>query len=142
MEQLIVIIVFAIYASVCVKIFAVSFIMVNDARDMNHALVAAKNAAEVFRVYGDKAKTVAVLSGHEYVYPNAAQGVVYYDKEWRVCNEAKAVFVLRFSELTESKGIATLPLISISIEKISKGRMQNVEIVSFTVSAKRMHARR
>jgi len=50
MEQLIVITIFAVCASVCVKLFTESFLIANKARDMNHALLVAKNADEIYKV--------------------------------------------------------------------------------------------
>jgi hypothetical protein len=129
-EQLIVITIFALCASVCVKIFVASYIMANDARDMNRALVAAKNGAECFKAYGDAEKAAAVLGGA------ASGGVVYYDAFWRACGEEKASYVLRLRTLGFESAASPLAC-ELSVEK-----MTGEEIIGFTVAAKRMHAKR
>ena len=90
-EQLIVVTIFAVCASVCVKIFVGSYLMAKDTRDMNRALIAAKNGAECFKAYGDLGKTAYALNEGEHGMdgsPDAA--VVYYDAAWRVCGAAEA----------------------------------------------------
>ena len=144
MEQLIVITIFAVCASVCVKIFIGSFLMANDTRDMNHALVAAKNCAECYKVYADLEKTAAVLSGRECSLDGAQAVAVYYDKKWKVCDLTEAAYALRLnapplnasSPGAAAGDIAGLPLLcELSVEKIT-----GEEIVGFTVAARRMHA--
>ena len=136
MEQLIVIAIFALCASVCVKIFIGSFLMAGDTRDMRQALVAAKGGAECYKAYGDLEKTAALLSGGRYSSSPAADAYyVYYDEDWQVCGETEAAYalrlkVLRFKSFTEDEE-APLPLLcELSVEKIT-----GEEIVGFTVSA-------
>ena len=139
-EQLVVIAIFAVCASVCTSIFIDSYLMANDTRDMNHALVAAKGGAECFKAYGDPRKTAAVLGGGEDGLGNAADGVVYYDAKWRVCGAAEAAYALRLrSDSRSSKDAVSdeaLPLLlcQLSVEKIS-----GEEIIGFTVAVRRTH---
>jgi len=129
LEQLIVITIFAVCASVCVKIFIESFLIANKARDINHALSAAKNAAECFKIYGDPGKTAAVLSGREHAsgVPYAA---VYYDAKWRVTDAAEAAYVLRLRNVPDNKTVRLL-LCEISVKKIT-----GEELIRLTVAAR------
>ena len=139
MEQLIVITIFAVCAAVCVKIFTESFLMANKARDMNHALSVAKNAAESYKVYGDPGKTAAALGAREHA-ADAPYAAVYYDAKWRVSDATEGAYVLRLISVPD-EGIpngmaARLLLCEISVEKIT-----GEELIHFTVAAGWMHAR-
>ena len=130
MEILIVIAIFAVCASVCVKIFAGSYLMAKDTRDMNRALAAAKNGAECLKAYGDLRKTAYALNGEEYNRDGSREAVVYYDAGWRACGAAEAEYTLRIRAGEES---AALPLLcDLSVEY-----MTGEEIIGFTVSAGR-----
>jgi Tfp pilus assembly protein PilE len=52
MEQLIVILVFAICAAVCMRLFVTSYIMVDETSDLNSALLAVESAAETYKATG------------------------------------------------------------------------------------------
>jgi len=125
-EKLIVIVVFALCASACVEIFAESFIMANDSRNMNNALVAAKNGAERFRANEDLSVTAAALGGRFYDAGNGS-AVVYYDEDWHTSGESGAAFAMRLSRIEgEPSYICWL-----SVEKID-----GEEILSFTIAAR------
>ena len=125
MELLAAVTIFAVCAAVCAKLFIASFLMANDTRDMNNALLAAKNGAEIFKVYADPAKTAAALSGAD-TGEYGPRGVVYYDKKWLVCGEADAVYALRLRALSART-------CELSVEKINEA-----EIISFTIAANRV----
>ena len=129
-EQLIVITVFAVCATVCVSIFVDSYLMANYTRDINHALAAAKGGAECFKAYGDPRKTAAVLGGDD-GSGDATDGVVYYDAGWRVCGAAEAAYALRLRPGSDE--VLPLSLCQLSVEKIS-----GEEIIGFTVAVRRM----
>ena len=128
-EQLIVIAVFAVCATVCVSIFIDSYLMAHDTRDMNHALVVAKGGAECFKAYGDPRKTAAVLVGSDDCLGDATDGVVYYDAGWRICGAAEAAYALRLRPGSDE--VLPLLLCQLSVEKIS-----GEEIIGFTVAAR------
>ena len=137
MEQLIVITIFAVCASVCVNIFIGSFLTANEARDINYALTAAKNGAECYKVYGDPEKTAAALSGHLGTHAHASgvpYAVVYYDAKWRVCDAAEAAYVLRLRNVAANEHVMSPLLCELSVEKIT-----GEELIGLTVSARRAH---
>ena len=141
MEQLIVITIFALCASVCVRIFVGSSLMANETRDNNHALVAAKNGAECYKVYRDPGKVAAVLTGHEHAIDasSAPYSVVYYDTGWRVCSSAEAAYVMRLENIAQdeavlAENVAQPLLCELSVEKVT-----GEKFVGFTVSARRVH---
>ena len=125
-EKLIVIAVFALCASACASIFVESYILSGEARDMNHALVVAKNGAERFKAYGDPRDTAESLGGR---VDGAGGGavVVYYDEGWRAGGEDGASYVMRLS------GIDGEPQF---IRKLTVEKATGEEIVSFTVAAR------
>ena len=132
MEQLMVITIFAVCASICVKIFIGSYLMASDARSTNQALVVAKNGAECFKACGDVQKTAAVLGAA----PGSADAV-YYDAGWQVCGEKEAVYALRFKSPAPDENTALPLLCGVSVEK-----MTGEKLVGFTVSTQRTRVRR
>jgi len=125
--------------------------MASETRSVNHALVAAKNGAECYKVYGDPGKTAAVLSGREQALgvPYAA---VYYDAGWRICDAEEAAYMLRLRSVPANerlthegcvhekaehenvtlKSAAHPILCELTVEKIT-----GEELIGFTVSAGR-----
>ena len=131
-EQLIVITIFAVCASVCVKVFVGSYLMTRDAQDVKRALIAAKNGAESFKAYGDLEKTAALLNGRRYEADGLSAAAVYFDGEWMICGEAEAVYALRLENRSAGDNGA-LPLVcDLSVEKIT-----GEKIVGFTVASRR-----
>ena len=84
LELMIAIALFAVCAAVCIWLFFEAFTTANDARDLNYALIAAKNAAETCKAYG-----------------RPEEQVIYYDANWRTSDEAEAMFVLYFTALDD-----------------------------------------
>jgi len=125
-EKLIVIVVFALCASACASIFVESYITSGDARDLNHALVAAKNGAERYKAYGDPYATAQSLGGRV----SGADGdcvVVYYDDGWRVSGEDGASYVMSLRSVDGEPQF---------IRELSVGKVTGEEILSFTVAAR------
>jgi len=129
-EKLIVIAVFALCASACAGIFVEAFITSGDARDLNHALVAAKNGAERYKAYGDAQRTAQSLGGR--VYGAYGENVaVYYDDNWRVSGEDGAAFVMSLRSIDGEPQF---------IRELSVDKVTGEEIISFTIAAKRERA--
>jgi len=125
-EKLIVITVFALCAAACVEIFTEAFIAADDTRNMNNALIAAKNGAERYKANSDLLETAQALGGR---HNNAGcESVeVYYDKDWLASSESDAAFVMRLSRVDGE------PLY---ICRLSVERIDGEEILSFTAAAK------
>jgi len=133
MEQLIVVTIFAICASICVNIFIGSYFMANDTRDMNRALIFARNGAECYKAYGDLEKTAAVLGGEYNLEGDSA--VVYYDAGGLVCGKKEAVYALHIKKILGNAADENFefPLLC----KISVDKMMGKEIIGFTAAARR-----
>jgi len=126
-EKLIVIAVFALCAAACASIFVEAYITANAAKDMNQALVVAKNGAELFKAYGDPYETAGLLGGEYWILDKDEAIVVFYDKNWRITPEHDAEYVM------------SLRLIDGEPEYIRKLTVESVardEILSFTVAAR------
>ena len=133
MEQLIVVATFAICAAACVKILAASYFMATSARDKSNAIRAAETGAECFKaVFGDIAKTAEILGGSSVNINGASEAVVYYDKDWRVCDEKDAVYIMR---LLSGNAVAD-PAQPLSGELLV-GMMEGEEILSFPIAARK-----
>ena len=119
MEQLIVVAVFAICAAACVRILTASYYMANETRDISNAIEAAENGAERYKaVSGDISKTAELLGGRPVDIEGAAAAVIYYNKDWRVCAEKDAVYLLSLKSGGSVSGQATLLSGELSVEKL------------------------
>ena len=132
MEQLIVIATFAVCAAACIKILAASYFMATETRDMSNAIRAAENSAECYKaVSGDVGKTALIMGGIPANVDGSDAAVVYYDKDWRVCGEQGAVYVLRLVDKSPATGLAALASGDLSVEKLT-----GEEIIAFSVAAR------
>lgn len=128
MEQLIAILVFAICAAVCVRLFAASYIMSEESKNMNSALIIAKNGAECYKsTFGNAEKTALILGG--VCEDNAVR--VYYDKDRQACKEFDGVYVLNIRRQNAGDAPPALFFGDISVEK-NRGE----EILTFTAAAR------
>ncbi|MCL1819819.1 MAG: hypothetical protein FWG36_04075 [Oscillospiraceae bacterium] len=94
LEQLIVILVFALCAAACVRVFVFSYTTANNTRDTSNALLIAESAAEAFKFTGgDIGRTTSILSGA------AGSGEIHYDGDWKPSAKSEAVYSLVFSQL-------------------------------------------
>ena len=126
MEQIIVILVFAVCAAVCVRLFFASYTMTNESSDINNALLAAKNGAECYKAAGGDADKVAeLLAG----VSDGTSVAVYYDNNWQACQADSAAYVMSFSNDPDE------PLINLS--DISVAKITGEEIIDLTVAARR-----
>ena len=128
-EKLIVIAVFALCASAYAGIFVESYITSSDARNLNHALVAAKNGAERYKAFGDVRVAAQSLGG---LVSGAGEEdvIVYYNEDWQVSGEDGAAFVMSIRRVDGEPQF----LRELSIEKVAG--IAGEEILSFTVSAR------
>lgn len=127
LEQLIVILIFAICAAACVKIFVASFVIVNNASDMNNALMIAESGAECYKATtGNASKVATVLGGVADGFDNAA---VFYNDEWQTCTEADAAYELRLTALNRDDTPTSMKLCELYV-----GNINGEEIISFTVA--------
>ena len=126
-EKLIVIVVFALCAAASVGIFVEAFIMSNDSRDMNNALIAAKNGAERFRASEDLSGTAEALGGRLYD-AGRESAAVYYDEDWQAVGETGAAYVMRLSRVEGEPSY---------ICRLSVERIDGNEILSFTIASRR-----
>ena len=132
MEQLIVVAIFAICAAACVRILTASYFMATETREMSNAIRTAESSAECYKaVSGDIGKAAQVLGGSSVSIDGSAAAVVYYNKDWRVCGEGEAHYVLRLVSGGDAAGAAKLLPGELSIEKLT-----GEEIIAFSVAAR------
>jgi type II secretory pathway pseudopilin PulG len=101
MEQIVVILVFAICSAVCVSIFVESYLMEQRTLEEKHAILAASSAAETYKALGgDAGGTVLVLGGADGNPASSGRDyVVFYDSRWEACGEDAAEYLLRITRL-------------------------------------------
>ena len=130
MEQLIVVAVFAICAAACVRIMTASYYLATDTRDISNAIEVAENCAERYKaVSGDIAKTAELLGGNSFHIDGASIAFVYYDKDWRICNQADAFYKLSLTSGASPAGSPTLLQSELMVE-----RLTGEVIISFPVA--------
>ena len=128
-EQLIVIAVFAICATACIRIVTNAYFMARDTRDVSNALIAAQCGADSFKaVAGDFEKTAMLMGGITENRDGAAVLVVYYDDRWQVSGKDNAYYILCLS--TDRREAPPRDLISgkLSVEKISGGEILSIPV--------------
>lgn len=92
MEMILVILLFAVSAAVCMRIFAAADRAERRSSDISSAVMAAETAAEAYKARkGDLAQTAALTGG----VASEDALVVRYDESWRKCVRGKERFVLR-----------------------------------------------
>ena len=129
MEQLIVVATFALCAAACIKILTASYFMATETRDTNNAIRAAESIAECYKaVSGDVGKMAEIISG---ATATASDAVVYYDKDWHVCGEKDAAYVLSIVSVSQTGAPADLKVGRLTVEK-STGE----EILAFSIAAR------
>ena len=98
MEQLVVIVVFAVCAAACVKILTHSYLVSKEAKDLSNALLAAENGAECYKAAGgDMSLTAYLLGGTEADIDGKSTALVYYNSANRVCAQVDSVYLLRIT---------------------------------------------
>ena len=117
-EQLMVIVVFAICAVACISIMTAAYFNANDSRDLSMAVLVAQSGAEEFKATSSDEHTV-----------------IYYNKDWQICDEKSAVYALRISpnppQQTDADGENRYITASLTVSRIS-GR----ELISFPLMAR------
>lgn len=133
MEQLIVIAVFSICAAACVKILTSSYYTAKDTRDIGHAILAAENGAECYKAReGDIGKVAGILGGSLGSVDSKEAAIVYYDKNWAVCSESDAAYIMRIVAQAPGSGKARLASGEISVDRVGD---DGITLISFPVAA-------
>lgn len=138
MEQLVVILIFAICAAACVKIFVESYLMERRALDVSNALLSAQSAAECFKASaGDAEKAAALLGGNSARDAKNNAVSVFYDGAWDVENWSQSklplepAFILRI--IPKDGGHPSLAYADVTVSTYA----DDEELVTLTVAARR-----
>jgi type II secretory pathway pseudopilin PulG len=128
-EQLVVILIFAVCAAVCVSIFVESYMMERRATDVSNALLVAKSGIESYKAFaGDAERTASVLGG--VVYSGGDTVTVYYDEHWDLFTEDGAAYILRIAPA--GGGHPSLKLVDVTV-----GTADGDELIALTAAARR-----
>jgi len=137
-EQLMVIVVFAICAVACISIMTAAYFNAHDSRDLSNAVLVAESGAEVFKATGgNRTATVELIGGaagplitHSADLP--AYVLVCYNEDWQICDNEDAVYFLRIS-VTQSEKQNDSDLWSISADLSVTKRATGDVLVSFPI---------
>ncbi|NLF79899.1 MAG: hypothetical protein GX572_01755, partial [Clostridia bacterium] len=98
LEQILAILVFAITAAVCVHLFVGSHLAAKANTELNYALLAAQNSAEVFKAaQGDWQLTADLLDVQPQAIVADTKIQVAYDKTWQPCPITDAAYLLELA---------------------------------------------
>ena len=98
LEQVLMLVVFAVAAVICLRVFLWSDDASRKGADRDHAIFCAQSAAEVLKsCEGDLSSAAAILGGEEM----NGQWVITYDKEWKISAEEET-YILRASRLPQN----------------------------------------
>jgi len=129
-EQLIVIAVFAICATACIRIVTNAYFYAIDSRDVSNALIIAESAADTIKaVAGDYNRAAELLGGFAESVDGAVSLYVYFDEGWQAGQEKDAHYVLRLNYDWSPDNLLPLYVFELSVEKVS-----GEELVSFPVA--------
>ena len=96
MEQMIMLLVFALAAALCLQAFVKSDQLSKDSENRDQAAVLCQSAAEAVRsCQGDMAKAAAIL---EVPYPYSGEGSpleIHYTEDWKLCDTREYAFCLK-----------------------------------------------
>ena len=134
-EQLIVIAVFAICATACVRILTNAYFYAVDSRDVSNALIVAQSAADTFKATeGSAGKTATLLGVGRLVefaenFDGTFDLVVRYNEKWQVCEIDDARYILHLAGGPSGGSTSRLLSGELSVSKVGGG-----ELVSFPVA--------
>lgn len=124
MEQLIMLLVFALAAALCLQIFVLSGQVSADCRMRSHGITVAQNAAEALKASGGDLEQCAVICGGSW---DADSWQIPFDDNWQVTGEETAQFLLQVTLAEEE--IPLLGTAQITVETIN-----GESLVGFSVS--------
>ena len=128
-EQLIVIAVFAICATACVRILTNAYFYAVDSRDVSNALIAAQSGADSFKaVGGDFEKAAVLLGGSAGNKDGAAALVVYYNDRWQISGEGDAHYVLHLTGGQSGDSPSRLLSGELSVSRIGGGELVSIPV--------------
>ena len=91
MEQIIMLLVFALSAALCLQVFALSGRISHGMEDKALAVTEVRNAAESIKISGGDFEKHAELFGGK---TENGSWKAFYDEEWKPVSEEKAVYIL------------------------------------------------
>jgi type II secretory pathway pseudopilin PulG len=130
-EQLVVILIFAICSAVCISIFVESYMMGHRTLEVNNAIRAAGNGAESYKASGgDAQETARVLGGINNQADYDEDLLIYYNDQWNPCEKEQALYVLRIIRLNN-------PAPSLVLAEVTVSRMDGEELFNLRVATRR-----
>ena len=128
-EQLIVIAVFAVCATACIKIVTSAYFYAVESRDVSNAILVAESGADSFKaVSGDFGIAADLLGGVAINRGGSTVLLVYYDENWQVSGEETAEYVLSLTDKQSGGQQARLLRADLSVEKIDGDELVSIPV--------------
>lgn len=127
MEQLAMLLIFALSAAVCLRVFASSQQLSRLTRDRDRGAVLCQNTAEVLHAKrGDAVETLTEISGVQPGYREGFGSFVRYGEDWTVLNEEgrTSAYTLRVAEL--ESGVPGLGKAEVEVYRWLDGEMESL----------------
>ena len=130
MEQLVVILVFAICAAACVRIFVGSYLMAGESRDRKNALLLAENIAESFKAAaGDLIVLQDILQAEGSF--GEMEFTLYYNSKLEPVVASRTTYIISLKILPSRDQITGL-----HIRQLEVRNTEGMELISFPVAAR------
>ena len=130
-EQLIVVAVFAICATACIRIVTNAYFFAVDTKEVSNALLIAESGADSFKAAAGDFWIAGEMLGGEVDYRDGTTKlVVYYDERWQVAGNEPAQYIMRLTAGQSGAPILRLSSGDLSIEKVGGD-----VLVSFPIAA-------
>ena len=128
-EQLIVIAVFAICATACIRIVTNAYFLAKDSRDVSNAMIVAQSGVDSFKaVAGDFERAAELLGGTVRNLPNPDTLVVYYNDNWQVSGEGDASYIMLLIADRRYVQPEGLTIGELTVEKISGDELLAISV--------------
>jgi hypothetical protein len=140
MEQLVVVLVFAVCAAVSVRILFTAYQKNVDAVDTRMALLAAENVAESFKAFrGDINMAFSTVRGTDYEPDEPSIGlIVFFDESWQPTPEGDVWRGAAFLLTLEKREERLLYFADIKVRRVLDGFIfDEEELINLTVATRR-----
>ena len=114
MEQVVMILVFAFAAALCVQAFVLADTMSQEAYERDKAAIISQAMAETVKSQkGDMEKVCEILNGHE-----ISEGVIlYYDREWKPCAEEGSVYLVELTIIEKGTFLTKAEIVAKAVKE-------------------------
>jgi hypothetical protein len=141
-EQLVVILIFAICSAICVSIFAESYLMQRHTLATNNAIRVAANVAEIIKASGSdfEESHLAEILGAVIDHSGYDSDLfIYYNEDWNPSRREQASFSLRIKRVGGAAFVSppsSVIFMEVSVNQLDENQLIKGELFSLTVASR------